>query len=179
MGKTRLLPQIIEQSQMELNSTSTNQKTGNIFGSLSCQSIAGIQQSIQLNELKLKHNLTCADSSGNSTLLEWIKSVDPQNKLNVVIDETKEMLNNFDTNFKWKELRQNVTRLLDIFDESPQLKEIEGLTIRLQDLNSFLEKSKNYLSSQCDIADVRNFFYVFFFQFLLTLEILEEIFFHK
>ena len=155
MGKIRLLPQIIEQFQSESNSTSTNQKTvGNIFGSVSCQSISAIQQSLQLNELKLKQNLNCVNTNVDSTLLEWIKSVDPQNKLNAVIDDTKEMLKNFDSNFKWKDLRNNITLLIRQFDNNQQMKEIEGLTKRLQDLNSFLDKSKTYLAGQCDITEV-------------------------
>ncbi len=158
LGKIRLLPQIIEQFQSDSNSTSTNQKTGNIFGSLSCQSISGIQQSLQLNELKLKQNLNCANTNVDLTLLEWIKSVDPQNKMNAVIDDTKEMLKNFDSNFKWKDLRNNISLLISQFDNNQQMKEIEGLTKRLQDLNSFLDKSKTFLAGQCDITEVRNSF---------------------
>lgn len=64
------------------------------------------------------------------------------------------MLANFDSNFKWKDLRAKINKLINQFENNPQMKEIEGLTKRLQDLNNFLDKSKKYLAAQCEIAEV-------------------------
>ena len=105
------------------------------------------------NEITKQQQQQTTTENESTTLLEWIKSTDPQNKLNAVIDETKEMLTSFDSNFKWKELRTKINKLINEFEANPQMKEIEGLTKRLQDLNNFLDKSKKYLASQLEISD--------------------------
>jgi hypothetical protein len=155
LGNVRLLPQILSQIQLDINSnSSTNLNTGNIFGGLSCQSISTLPMQLTNNEItKQQQQQQTTTENESTTLLEWIKSTDPQNKLNAVIDETKEMLTSFDSNFKWKELRTKINKLINEFEANPQMKEIEGLTKRLQDLNNFLDKSKKYLASQLEISD--------------------------
>ena len=106
-------------------------------------------QALQINENKLKQN-----SASCLTLLEWIKSTDPQNRLNNVIEETREMLTHFDTNFRWGILQEKINKLVEQI-ENPQMREIEGLTKRLQDLNNFLEDSKKFLAGQSDIVEVK------------------------
>lgn len=149
LASIRLLPQILVQLDSQANAESTLRR-GNLFSSISCQSITNLQ-ALQQDENSTSKQLN--DTLTTSTLLEWIKSTDPQNKLNAVIDETKEMLSNFDSNFKWKDLRIKITKLLNQFENNPQMKEIEGLTKRLQDLTNFLEKSKKYLQAQAEISE--------------------------
>jgi len=96
-----------------------------------------------------------ASSSHTISLLDWIKSTDPQNKLNIVVDETKEMFTSFESSSKWRDLKAKISKTLAQIENNPQMKEIEGLTKRLQDLNNFLEASNKLLSAQNDIADVR------------------------
>lgn len=98
------------------------------------------------------NNLADAGSSSLS-LLDWIKSFDPQHQLDNVIVETREMLASFDKNFKWPELLVNKTNLINKIENSKQMREIEGLTQRLHDLNELLEKAKNLLAGQKDITD--------------------------
>lgn len=142
LGNVRLLPQIL--TKIQLNTSLNTQAAGHLFGGLSCQSIS---------TLPLNENITTTTASESTTLLEWIKSTDPQNKLNAVIDETKEMLTSFDSNFKWKDLRTKINKLIHEFEANPQMKEIEVLTKRLHDLNKFLDKSKTYLAQQLDISN--------------------------
>ena len=53
LGNVRLLPQILSQIQLDINSnSSTNLNTGNIFGGLSCQSISTLP--MQLTKEKYK-----------------------------------------------------------------------------------------------------------------------------
>ena len=120
-----------------------------LFNNFSSQSIADLQ-ALQINEQQLKLNST----SSCLTLLEWIKSTDPQNRLDSVIDETREMLSHFDNNFKWGNLQGKINVLVDQIENNPQMREIEGLTKRLQDLNNFLETSKKFLVGQGDIVEV-------------------------
>ena len=151
-----MLPQVVP-AQNQRGQSDSNDKIINtppnpsdhLFSSFSSQSIADLQ-ALQLNEQKLKLN-----ASNCLTLLEWIKSTDPQNRLNSVIEETREMLNNFDTNFKWETLQAKINKLVDQIEKNPQMREIEGLTKRLQDLNNFLEMSKSFLAGQSEIVEVQ------------------------
>lgn len=154
LSNIRILPQIIPNISTEnpdtpdktcINTPPNPSET--LFSGFSSQSIADLQ-ALQINENKLKQN-----SSSCLTLLEWIKSTDPQNRLNNVIDETREMLTHFDTNFRWGVLQEKINKLVDQI-ENPQMREIEGLTKRLQDLNNFLEDSKKFLAGQNDIVEV-------------------------
>lgn len=88
------------------------------------------------------------------SLLEWIKSTDPNNKLNSVIDETKDILENFEKNFKWNELNSKINKLLGQVENSQQMREIEGLTKRLEDLKGFIDESNKFLASQNEITEV-------------------------
>ena len=117
-----------------------------LFNNFSSQSIADLQ-ALQINEAQLKRADNCV------TLLEWIKSTDPQNRLDTVIDETREMLAHFDNNFTWPNLQTKIGTLVAQIENNPQMREIEGLTKRLQDLNNFLEMSKRFLASQGDIVE--------------------------
>ena len=86
-------------------------------------------------------------------LLDWIKSTDPQNRLSSVIDETKEILDNFEAKFKWSELEAKISKLLGQIESNQQMKEIEGLAKRLDDLKGFLGQSSKFLASQSEIAE--------------------------
>ena len=99
-------------------------------------------------------NVPTAAALNASSLLDWIRSTDSQNKLSHYIDETKEMLHSFGLNLKWHELSSKIGKILNSIDSNPQMKEIEGLTKRLQDLNGFLERSKSLLASQDEICEV-------------------------
>jgi hypothetical protein len=145
--------------------TSPNQTQHHIFSSFSSQSISNLQSfSNNINNSStippknkrddspsnLKVNSTL---NTNITLLDWIKSTDPQNKLNNVVEETKEMLEKFSTNLKWNDLQMNIAKLLNQIDSNSEMREIHGLTKRLQDLNAFLEESDKLLASQAEIQD--------------------------
>jgi hypothetical protein len=126
-----------------------------LFSDLSSQSIANLnmsnmQQQQQQQQQQSEQMQTIADESflqDSMSLLDWIKSTDTRNQLNSVIEETKEMQKSFDENFKWHELQANINKLLDQIDNNPQMREIEGLTKRLQDLNSLLDNSKKFLDT--------------------------------
>lgn len=159
LSNIRILPQIMSQIHSENSDlaeklpVNTPPSSGEaLFNNFSSQSIADLQ-ALQINEQQLKLN-----SGSYLTLLEWIKSTDPQNKLNSVIDETREMLSHFDNNFKWENLESKIHVLVDQIENNPQMREIEGLTKRLQDLNNFLEMSQKFLTGQNDIVEVISFF---------------------
>lgn len=180
LAHVRLLPQILNSNQMKksfLNMNNSNLQTSpnqiqtqrqqkhHIFSSFSSQSISNLQSfsnnSNNGNILSAKNerdespsNLNC-DSTQNTniTLLDWIKSTDPQNKLNNVVEETKDMLEKFNSNLKWNDLQANIAKLLNQIDSNSEMREIHGLTKRLQDLNSFLEESDKLLASQAEIQD--------------------------
>ena len=97
--------------------------------------------------------LNSTANPNNFTLLDWIKSTDPQNKLNHVVEETKEMLDKFNTSLKWRELQANIEKILTQIDASGEMREIPGLTKRLQDLNHFLEDCDKLLASQAEIQE--------------------------
>lgn len=155
LGNIRILPQIMSKIHSTTNIESTDKlivntppnPSENLFNNFSSQSIADLQ-ALQINEQQLKKV-----DSNCLTLLEWIKSTDPQNRLDSVIDETREMLSHFDNNFTWRNLQTKINTLVAQIENNPQMREIEGLTKRLQDLNNFLEMSKKFLTSQNDIVD--------------------------
>jgi hypothetical protein len=174
-----------QQSPFDSNQVeSTNNRMRTLFSCFSSQSIANLQsprltttasvnsrstseQQQQVSAFKQSNeHLSClpeasltenelASSSHTTSLLDWIKSTDPTNKLNCVIDETKEMFNSFESTSKWRDLKAKICKTLAQIEQNPQIKEIEGLTKRLHDLNNFLEASNKLLSAQNDIVDVR------------------------
>ena len=97
-----------------------------------------------------------SNESANLSLLDWIKSFDPQHQLDSVINETRDMLANFDRNFEWPALQARKNELLKTIDQNQNMREIEGLAKRLQDLNALLDKSKSLLASQSDINEVKD-----------------------
>ena len=107
------------------------------------------------NNSPSSYNLTVnsTQSSNNFSLLDWIKSTDPKNKLNHVIEATKEMLEKFNSNLKWRDLHANIEKILSQIDSNSEMREIHGLTKRLQDLNQFLEESDKLLASQAEIQE--------------------------
>jgi len=157
-------------SQINLDNTSTSTTSINestqlntspatpsehLFNNFSSQSIADLQE-LQINERQLANTTVKNNTGTNLTLLDWIKSTDPQNKLSTVIDETREMLHHFDNNFNWELLQTKINKLVDQIENNAQMREIEGLTKRLQDLNNFLEMSKKFLAGQQDIVESFN-----------------------
>lgn len=123
-------------------------KSSNLFSSISTQSINNLSN-LQLNEnLKQLENV-----KEDLTLLDWIKSTDPNNKIDTVVDETKDILENFEKNQKWNELSTKINDLLNQIESNTQFREIEGLTKRLEDLKSFLDESNRLLSNQNEITD--------------------------
>jgi hypothetical protein len=88
------------------------------------------------------------------SLLDWIKSTDPNNKLNCVIEETNEILANLEKNLKWNDLHFKINKLLNQIENNAQMREIEGLTKRLDDLKGFLIQSNKFLIGQNEINDV-------------------------
>lgn len=160
---------------------SSNNKQANLFSCFSTQSIPNLQsmqavkKSTSSGEANSNLNSptganrggttdgdeiipspTNTDGENNSTktILDWIKSTDPNNKLNAVIDETNEILNNFETSFKWNELNSKIGKLMADIDNSAQMREIEGLTKRLEDLKGFLNQANKFLINQSEINDV-------------------------
>lgn len=91
------------------------------------------------------------------TLLDWIKSTDPNNKLHALIDETSEILGKLETGFKWNELNSRVEKLFEQIENNPQMREIEGLTKRLDDLKDFLIQANKFLANQNEITEVIRF----------------------
>ena len=141
----------------ESSSSSTPQNTQpTLFSTFSSQSIVNLQNLSNNNQSTItpdkneKLNLLNNDLS----LLEWIKSTDSKNTLNNVIEETKEMLKNFDSKFQMKDVQDKINKIFSQVENNSQMREIEGLTKRLQDLNNFLDISKNILASQQDIEAV-------------------------
>jgi hypothetical protein len=180
----QLLDKYNEKQQSPFNSSqveSTHNRMRTLFSCFSSQSIANLQ-SPRLNTAssirstseqhqpsvfrQSNEQLAClpeasligedelASSSHSLSLLDWIKSTDPHNKLSSVIDETKEMFANFESSSKWRDLKEKISKTLAQIENNPQMKEIEGLTKRLHDLNNFLEASNKLLSAQSDIAEV-------------------------
>ena len=152
-----MLPQILNSTSQttspQLNATSpTLKKTQNIFSGFSSQSISNFQS---VNNLIIPSltpsNLQTANQ--NLTLLDWIKSTDPQNKLHHVVEETKDMLEKFFLNYKWRDLQANIEKILGQIDSNQEMREIIGVTKRLQDLNGFLEESDKLLASQAEIKE--------------------------
>ncbi len=140
-------------NETNLLNTSPTTPSEQLFSNFSSQSIADLQ-ALQINERQLA--TTTVNINANLTLLDWIKSTDPQNKLSTVIDETREMLSYFDNNFNWDLLQSKINKLVDQIENNSQMREIEGLTKRLQDLNNFLEMSKKFLAGQQDIVESFN-----------------------
>jgi len=172
-----------QQSPFDSNQVeSTHNRMRTLFSCFSSQSIANLQsprltttasgsrstsEPQQVSAFKQSNeHLSClpeasftedelVTSSHTISLLDWIKSTDSTNKLNCVVDETKEMFTSFESTSKWRDLKAKISKTLAQIEQNPQLKEIEGLTKRLHDLNNFLEASNKLLSAQSDIADVR------------------------
>ena len=149
-----------------------------LFSSFSSQSLTNLQSAHLLNNYAKQSSETRNESNANSnensnantnntnspnntttevithfTLLDWIKSTDPQNKLSSVIEETRDILDNFEAKFKWNELEAKVSKLLSQIENNQQMKEIEGLAKRLDDLKGFLIQSGKFLASQNEITD--------------------------
>lgn len=161
----------------KLNQTGTNGRLTtaaaiartNLFSCFSSQSIPNLQ-SAQFISTKCVPSSNHNESSGPSsptagplklddrqlTLLDWIKSTDPNNKLNSVIDETNEILANFDKNPKWADLYGKIRKLLGQVENNAQMKEIEGLAKRLEDLKGFLTQAEKFLANQNEINEVSN-----------------------
>lgn len=165
---------------------SSNNKQANLFSCFSTQSIPNLQsmqavkKSTSSGEASNLNSPTGANRGGTTdgdeiipspintdgennstkTILDWIKSTDPNNKLNAVIDETNEILNNFETSFKWNELNSKIGKLMADIDNSAQMREIEGLTKRLEDLKGFLNQANKFLINQSEINDVMKTFIV-------------------
>ena len=174
LSHVRLLPQILSdqmhrslEATGKLNQSPTQinkiRPTNALFSSFSSQSIANLQILSNISDTshykKSDSEMALSPISSPSTLsnyslLDWIKSTDPQNKLHSVIEETKEMLNSFDNNSKWRDLQAKISKVFSQIENNSQMREIEGLTKRLHDLNNFLEESKKLLASQNEICEV-------------------------
>jgi hypothetical protein len=104
------------------------------------------------NTIKSPNNLNSNDCL---TLLDWVKSTDPQNKLQSVIQETKEILENFDSKLNWTELEQNINDLFIQLEKNQHLKDIDGLAKRLDDLKDFIQQATKFLTNQNEISEVK------------------------
>lgn len=150
----------------------------NLFSSFSSQSLTNLQSEHLINNYQnmIKQNKpitegeqSAGSSSGSSSnesspskitttdeemnLLDWIKSTDPQNNLSNVIDEAKDILENFEAKFKWSDLESKIDKLMNQVENNNQMREIEGLAKRLDDLKGFLNQSAKFLTNQNEIAD--------------------------
>ena len=63
--------------------------------------------------------------AANLSLLDWIKSFDPQHQLDNVINETREMMTNFEKNFDWPALQARKNELLKTIEQNQNMREIE------------------------------------------------------
>ncbi|CAF0759074.1 unnamed protein product [Brachionus calyciflorus] len=138
----------IQSTPIKANRLAKN-KTTNLFSSISSQSINNLTNfQIGDRDKKVLENL-----SEDLTLLDWIKSTDPNNKLDTVVDQTKKILDDVENKLKWNELSQKINDVLNQIENNSQLKEIEGLAKRLEDLKTFLDESNRLLLSQNEITD--------------------------
>lgn len=183
-----MLPSLIREQEQENQLQETMQQQNgrtNLFSCFSTQSIPNLQsmQSVKAvrtvesnlnspNETSPPNNENVFNETAdnnepkvapNLTLLDWIKSTDPNNKLNSVIDETNDILNNLEKNFKWNELNGKITKLTTQIENSSQMREIEGLTKRLDDLKGFLIQANKFLTTQNEINEVKAVLYIYIY----------------
>ena len=85
-------------------------------------------------------------------LLDWTNLTDPRHKLETVLEKAKESFLHLDTSW-WNEIESEVKYLISE-GNNKQMKEIEGLTKRLSDLNTLLESSRQCLNREKEICDV-------------------------
>lgn len=128
----------------------TRNKSSDFYNSASTQSIN--------NLANLSENLNSKSPLGNlsedMSLLDWIKSTDAKNRLEIVVDETRDIFENFEKNQRWNELNHEINDMLTQVEENSQFREIEGLTKRLEDLKNLLDESNRLLIGQNEITEV-------------------------
>jgi hypothetical protein len=134
----------------------SEQLTGTTPGSVGGAGIVDSSESNNSNGPNSPSGITTDNGAldNHLTLLDWIKSTDPQNKLSTVIEETRDILESFDAKFKWSELEAKISKLLGQIESNQQMKEIEGLAKRLDDLKGFLGQASKFLVSQSEINEV-------------------------
>jgi hypothetical protein len=84
-------------------------------------------------------------------LLEWTNSTDPRHKLETVLSKAKDSFECLDMKW-WTQIETDIQNILNE-GNNQHMKEIEGLTKRLSDLNIFLEACKKSLNSEKEICD--------------------------
>ena len=84
-------------------------------------------------------------------LLEWTNLTDPRHKLETVLLKAKESFEYLDTKW-WTQIETDIQNILNE-GNNQHMKEIEGLTKRLSDLNSLLEACKQSLNSEKELCD--------------------------
>nr|AWV66629.1 RB1-inducible coiled-coil protein 1 [Brachionus rotundiformis] len=124
-------------------------KSDDLFNSASTQSINNLAN---LSE-NLNPKTTLGNLSEDISLLDWIKSTDAKNRLEIVVDDTRDILENFEKNQRWNELNQEINEMLTQVEENSQFREIEGLTKRLDDLKNLLDESNRLLIGQNEISE--------------------------
>nr|AWV66677.1 RB1-inducible coiled-coil protein 1 [Brachionus koreanus] len=127
----------------------TRNKSSDLYSSTSTQSINNLANlSENLNSRNLLENF-----SEDISLLDWIKSTDNKNRLEIVVEETRDIFENFEKNQRWHDLSNEINEMLTQVEENSQFKEIEGLTKRLEDLKNLLEESNRLLLGQNEITE--------------------------
>lgn len=168
-----------EDADFQELSTSSKNRATNLFSCFSSQSIPNLQSTQSVKKPRTGEiNLSSPSGDISSptieevfesanvkspttsclTLLDWIKSTDPNNKLNAVIDETREILDKLESSLNWNELSEKIEKQMGSIESSSQMREIEGLTKRLDDLKGFLIEANKLLVNQNEINNV-GFFY--------------------
>lgn len=140
--------------KMSVNSHLSRDKSCDLFTSVSTQSINNLNN---LGE-NFNSNKQSENVSENMSLLDWIKSTDAKNRLEIVVDETRDILENFEKNQRWNELSNEINEMMIQVEDNAQFREIEGLTKRLEDLKNLLDESNRLLTGQNEITEVINFY---------------------
>lgn len=137
-----------------VNSQLTRDKSCDLITNVSTQSINILNNLIEnFNSKKQTSNLV-----DSMSLLDWIKSTDAKNRLEIVVDETKDILENFEKNQRWNELNNEINEMMVQVEDNTQFREIEGLTKRLEDLKNLLDESNRILIGQNEITEVISFY---------------------
>jgi hypothetical protein len=118
------------------------------------QSPTGGQLMSVINENNEVSNSSVYNKSENDyTLLDFVNQADPHNELTSVIQKIREIQSRFDINMKWPELKKKIDNIFYQMDNNPQMREIDGLTKRLNDLNGLIDTSKKFLSAQNETVE--------------------------
>jgi hypothetical protein len=104
------------------------------------------------NNLASPNSTQIHETSSTINLLDWTNLTDPRHKLETVLLKAKESFDYLDVNW-WTQIENEFNKLISD-GNNKQMKEIEGLTKRLSDLNSLLDTCKTCLSRQREISEV-------------------------